>query len=52
MRRRSKLGFHVLFDGRETADPCRQVACADVILLNKTDLVDSGRLSQVEETIR
>ncbi|KAI9634963.1 putative cytoplasm protein [Dioszegia hungarica] len=35
----------------EVNEAQKQVACADVILLNKTDLVDSGRLSQVEETI-
>jgi G3E family GTPase len=30
----------------------RQVACADVILLNKTDLVTKSVLHQVESTIR
>jgi G3E family GTPase len=30
----------------------RQVACADVILLNKTDLVDEKQLQEVEGRIR
>jgi len=30
----------------------RQVACADVILLNKTDLVDEKQLHEVEDRIR
>ena len=30
----------------------RQVACADVILLNKTDLVDENQLHEVEDRIR
>jgi G3E family GTPase len=30
----------------------RQVACADVILLNKTDLVDEQQLHEVEDRIR
>ena len=30
----------------------RQVACADVILLNKTDLVDETQLREVESRIR
>ena len=30
----------------------RQVACADVILLNKTDLVDEKQLCEVESRIR
>ncbi len=34
---------------KETQD---QVGFADVIILNKTDLVDSGRLSEVEKMIR
>ena len=30
----------------------RQIACADVLLLNKTDLVDGDTADQVERTIR
>jgi G3E family GTPase len=30
----------------------RQIACADVLLLNKTDLVDTARIEEVEQTIR
>jgi G3E family GTPase len=30
----------------------RQVACADVILLNKTDLVDENQLHEVEDRIK
>jgi G3E family GTPase len=36
----------------ENADDDRQVACADVILLNKTDLVDKQQLHEVESRIR
>src|SRR5680860_470257 len=38
-----------LIDSREAED---QIAFADVILLNKTDLVDAGELQKVEATIR
>jgi G3E family GTPase len=37
---------------RSTSSIGRQVACADVILLNKTDLVDEAKVREVEERIR
>ncbi|WWC62683.1 uncharacterized protein I303_105280 [Kwoniella dejecticola CBS 10117] len=39
-------------DGGEINECQKQIACSDVILLNKLDLVSSNQMSQVESTIR
>lgn len=32
--------------------PCRQVALADLLIINKTDLVKEEELSQTRDTVR
>ena len=43
---------HVATQLEESGESCEQIAFADLILLNKTDLVAADELDQVEERIR
>ncbi|KIY72486.1 cobW-domain-containing protein [Cylindrobasidium torrendii FP15055 ss-10] len=39
-------------EGQEPGESIRQIAGADIIIINKIDLVDSGRVAAIENTIR
>lgn len=41
-----------LSEKRDANEAQRQIACADVILLNKTDLVDGDTIKEVESAVR
>lgn len=44
--------FNFLSTLAESPEAREQVAFADVIILNKTDLVDAGQIAQIEAAIR
>jgi G3E family GTPase len=44
--------YHVLDSLEDSREAQDQIAFADIVILNKTDLVDAGKLEQVEARIR